>query len=192
MQGALTDPGYFDFISSMQLTTASRLMKDGAQTFKEYCEDCEGGSRMVTRDAILQDNSLLPNIFEVRLGDAIYAGLRNGFQGTQFAAPSPLDSHSTFVDIVSGARQLLKTFLDVGYALRGDISLVDPASQTFKVRLEGYATAWGMQSAASRLSRLYPAYDALALAAFVRTSGRRTRCSLSWTNASLEEEWTIL
>ena len=47
---------------------------------QEYCEDCEGGRRLVTRAPTLADNTALPAAFEARTGDLIYDGLVQGFR----------------------------------------------------------------------------------------------------------------
>lgn len=47
---------------------------------QEACQDCEGGQRTVSRIPELRDNSSLPAVLQRRAGDAIYAGLRNGYR----------------------------------------------------------------------------------------------------------------
>ena len=67
------------------------LQSDGASSYQgpgshggaaprvqEFCEDCPGESRLVTRDPALQDNAALPAAFQRRAGDLLYAGLRDG------------------------------------------------------------------------------------------------------------------
>ena len=47
---------------------------------QEFCEECQDSTRTVVRPAELRDNALLPAALQQRAGDAIYAGLRNGFR----------------------------------------------------------------------------------------------------------------
>lgn len=45
---------------------------------QEFCEECPGESRLVTRDPALQDNAALPAAFQRKAGDLLYTGLRDG------------------------------------------------------------------------------------------------------------------
>ncbi len=47
---------------------------------QEFCDECEGQSRVVRRDAAFADNATLLPEFQRRAGDGIYAGLREGFR----------------------------------------------------------------------------------------------------------------
>ncbi len=47
---------------------------------QEFCQDCEGQRQLVTRNPLLQDNAALPAALQERIGDAVYRGLRTGFQ----------------------------------------------------------------------------------------------------------------
>ena len=59
LQGDLTSPLYFDFISFCQAAAAAQEMARGRQVFREYSEEADDYV-LVTRRAELQDNSLLP------------------------------------------------------------------------------------------------------------------------------------
>ena len=48
-----------------------------------------------------------------------------------------------------------------------------------------------VQSLASRRSLVYNAYDALAVAAFLRASGRTPTYKLAWTDTAITEQWTV-
>ena len=47
---------------------------------QEFCDECEGQSRVVRRNAAFADNATLLPEFQRRAGDGIYAGLREGFR----------------------------------------------------------------------------------------------------------------
>jgi hypothetical protein len=181
----------------MQLATVSTAIPAGRRLFKEYCEEdeCPGGTRLVTRDPELQDNALLPAAFQRKTGELIYDGVRQGFQGVQFGAPAPLRAGATFGEVVAGVAALLAVFEAQGFAIRAGVSGAQPGGGgggQFTVQLEGPATLWSLQSLASRRSSVYPAYDALAISAFLRASGREARCELQWTDTVVTERWSVV
>ena len=47
---------------------------------QEFCEDCDGRTKLVTRAPELRSNDSLPAAFERAAGERIYDGLRNGFR----------------------------------------------------------------------------------------------------------------
>lgn len=47
---------------------------------QEFCEDCDGRTRLVTRAPELRSNDSLPAAFERAAGERIYEGLRYGFR----------------------------------------------------------------------------------------------------------------
>ncbi|KAG7669134.1 hypothetical protein Ndes2526B_g05412 [Nannochloris sp. 'desiccata'] len=199
-QGELSDPNYFDFIAAMQFTTITTSMKNGIQTFREYCgEECpeglEGEYKLVTRDPELQDNMLLPVKFETELGNMIYNGLREGFQGVVFNPPAPLDPRCSTEELISGVRALLKVFKDQGFCINADVLDVKPGvgpySISFRVSLTGPANLWALQSINSKRGNIFPVYDAFATAAFLRASERSATCSFSWTDTTITEQWNI-
>jgi hypothetical protein len=214
-QGDLSDPQYFDFIAAMQFSSVTIAMKNGLQTFKEYCGDecppsasaptapsetegqgAEDEFRLITRDPSLQDNALLPSKFEAELGAAIYTGLRHGFRGTQFSgAPAPCSPQCSAAEVLKGVQQLLAVFVQQGFCINADIiassSLADN-SLKFSVKVDGPANLWALQSVTSRRGNLWPVYDALAVAAFLRESGRSATCSFSWTSTGVLEDWVVV
>ena len=200
-QGDLSDPQYFDFISAMQMSTITTSMRNGLQTFKEYCgEECppgtEGDYKLVTRDPSLQDNQLLPTTFELNLGNTIYTSLREGFRGVQFNAPPPVAANSSVDELIGGIKALLlQVFVDQGYCINADVTNVRPGSVPgsvqFSVKLDGPCTLWALQSVASKRGNLFPIYDAVTIAAYLRASGRSGTCSFAWSSTAVTEEWTI-
>lgn len=182
------------------MATITTSMRNGMQTFKEYCgEECPAGTdgeyKLITRDPSLQDNQLLPSKFEALLGMKIYSDLREGFRGVQFNAPPPAAPNCSTDDLVGGVRALLQVFVDQGFCINADVSNVTegalPGSCSFSVKLDGPCTLWALQSIASRRSNLYPVYDALTVAAFLRASGRSAACSFAWSSTGVTEEWTV-
>jgi hypothetical protein len=199
-QGELSDPNYFDFISAMQMTTISNSMKNGIQTFKEYCgEECgegtQGEYKLVTRDPSLQDNQLLPARFELELGNMIYSGLREGFRGVVFNPPAPLNPRCSTEELIAGVRALLKVFKDQGFCINAEVldvrPGVEPGSVRFRVNLTGPANLWALQSVNSKRGNIFPEYTAFTTAAFLRQSGRAATCAFSWTDTTLTEEWEV-
>ena len=47
---------------------------------QEFCEDCDGRTKLVRRAPELRSNAHLPAAFERATGERIYEGLRNGFR----------------------------------------------------------------------------------------------------------------
>jgi len=199
-QGELSDPNYFDFIAAMQFTTITASMKNGIQTFREYCgEECpegtEGEYQLVTRVPELQDNTLLPAKFEMELGTMLYNGLRQGFNGTVFNPPAPLNPQCSTEEVINGVRALLKVFKDQGYCINAEVldikPGVEPDSISFKVSLTGPANLWALQSIASKRGNLFPVYNAFTTEAFLRASERSATCSFSWTDTTITEQWNV-
>ncbi len=48
-----------------------------------------------------------------------------------------------------------------------------------------------VQALASRRSLVYNAYDAMAVAAYLRASGCNAKYKLSWTDTTVTEDWTV-
>ncbi|GAB4822963.1 hypothetical protein N2152v2_010009 [Parachlorella kessleri] len=194
-QGDLTDPNYFDFISFSQFAAISREIPQGRQVFKEYCEDCEGMTRLVTRDPSTQDNARLPELHARLTGERIYSGLVNGFRGVQYGGPQPCSPGCSFQELMAGVQQVLDIFTGQGFAINTTLSSVTPAASgrggSFSVKMEGPANLWSLQSLASRRSLVYNAYDALAVAAYLRASGRTPTYKLAWTDTAITERWTV-
>ncbi|KAK9807874.1 hypothetical protein WJX72_011848 [[Myrmecia] bisecta] len=193
-QGDLTDPNYLDFISFAQFLTISREIPNGRQVFQEYCVDCETQTRLVTRDPKLQDNASLPLAVQQKAGDLIYQNLRAGFQGEAFDVPGPCPSGASTADLVQGVQQLMNVFVDRGFALKAQVRPTDStgACSTFKVRLDGPANLWGLGALTSQRALLTNAYDALAVEAFLRASGRNAVYSSRRTDTAVEQTWTLL
>jgi hypothetical protein len=207
-QGDLTDPLYFDFISTMQLATVSAAAAAGSQVFKEYCDSeepgCPDGSRLVTRAPELQDNAKLPAAWERACGALIYEGLRGGFQRapddpiiTFPGVPPPLSRGAALADVLAGVEALLAVFKTNGYALGARLKDATPgpgagaAGAAFTLQLDGPPTLWAFQSLGARRSSVFPAYDCFAIAAFLCASGLEAAVDVNASGTAVSERWTL-
>jgi hypothetical protein len=176
-------------------------MRQGAQVFKEYCEDeedpsCPGGSRTVMRSPELKDNAALPPLFQARAGDKIYTALRadgEGFRGQHFSGPAPLPVGASFAALVDGARELLAVFVDNGYAISARVEGIKSRGSggAFSIRLQGPATLWALQALTSRRSAVHNCYEAMALEAFFRASRREAKYTVSWSPSEIVTHWEM-
>ncbi|KAG2436194.1 hypothetical protein HXX76_006506 [Chlamydomonas incerta] len=195
--GDISDSLYFDFISYSQFSTIAREMPKGLQVFREYCEEeenktCQDRFRVVRRDAAIADNNVLPALFFAKTGDRIYTGLKDGFRNTQFGAPPPLPASASFAQVTDSIQALLDVCVKNGYALKAEVSDVDEAAQSFKVKLLGPVNLWGLTSLNYRRAVVTNCYDAMLIDAFLRASGRPgARYELSTNSSGIEETWVL-
>jgi hypothetical protein len=89
-QGKLADPLYFDFISYVQFNVIARELPRSDVVFEER-NGAEGTVSVIRRDASLgTDNKILTPAVAQRLGDALYARARFGFEDATFpGVPEP-------------------------------------------------------------------------------------------------------
>eukprot|EP00198_Chlamydomonas_reinhardtii_P010335 XP_001699672.1 predicted protein [Chlamydomonas reinhardtii] len=195
--GDISDSLYFDFISYSQFATIAREMPKGLQVFREYCEEeenktCQDRFRVVRRDAAIADNNVLPGLFFSMTGDRIYTGLKDGFRNTQFGAPQPLPASASFTQVTADIQALLDVCVKNGYALKAEVSDVDEAARSFKVKILGPANLWGLTSLNYRRAVVTNCYDAMLIDAFLRASGRPgARYELSTNSSGIEETWVL-
>lgn len=193
IQGDISSPLYFDFISAMQFVTIEDEMKTGKQVFREYCEECEGDDKykLVSRDPQYQDNALLPSVFARLLGDSL---LQKCFDLEEFSEKvanprADLTSLST-MDLIEHAKKLLEYLVGYcGYAVGAD--LVSTGPNTFTARIDGPANLWALQYLSSKGSTLLPSYEAFLMDALFRRGNRVATVKSSWSKASVLQEWTI-
>ncbi|KAL3684406.1 hypothetical protein R1sor_002428 [Riccia sorocarpa] len=189
--GDLTDPLYFDFISFSQFATISQEMQNGEVVFQEKI-GANGETQVVRRDGNLTDNSKLPMAFIKRAGDVIYQRLVEGFEDQSFNAPSPLAEGSSFD---SGVQNVLQILVDQGYALKATVDQVTPSSDSlggkFRVKVDGGATLWGLQTLVSRRASVLPTFDTLAVGGFLRACKKRATYKIRYSDTSVEELWTV-
>jgi len=196
--GDVCDPQYFDLIAYVQWSTASELLLSGAaqQEFEEFCEECVGRARLVRRPAGLEDDVRVPAFVQGRAADRVYARLRDGFEGEEFAGvPAPLPPGAPLVDVVAGTRGILGALVERGYALSADVRGDEGGRGGFRVALQAPASLWGLQrlAAAPPAARTagLPAHDALAVGGFLRACGLAPRCLIRAGTDGVEEEWQL-
>ena len=129
-QGDLSDPMYFDFISAAQFATVTQLMGEGKLIFEERT-GAEGTVSVVSRDASLQNDEVLPAAFFRIAGDKMFAGLMANFTGENFYTqpPQPTAAGAPDSDVVAGLSLLYKKMVELGYALEVKVN-VDTAVPT--------------------------------------------------------------
>jgi len=122
-QGELSDPTYFDFISAAQFATVTQLMGEGKLIFEERT-GAEGTVSVVSRDAALRNDEVLPAAFFRIAGDKMYAGLMANFTGENFYTqpPQPTAAGAPDSDVVASLTQLYKKIIELGYALEVKVS----------------------------------------------------------------------
>eukprot|EP00271_Cylindrocystis_brebissonii_P006415 TRINITY_DN19207_c0_g1_i1.p1 TRINITY_DN19207_c0_g1~~TRINITY_DN19207_c0_g1_i1.p1 ORF type:complete len:358 (+),score=30.69 TRINITY_DN19207_c0_g1_i1:262-1335(+) len=191
--GDLTDPLYFDFISFAQYATIANSMRVGEQVFEERL-GVDGGVRVVRRDEQLRDNASLPKAFKTRVGDRVYEGLREGFQGKDFGAPSACPVSAPPECLVAGVSHILRILTAGGYALTASVTTLPPPSadsSSFKVKVEGPASLWGARALASRRFAALTDFDAMAIGGFLRASHCEATYKSRYTDTAFEHVWTI-
>lgn len=193
IQGDISSPLYFDFISAMQFVTIGEEMKTGKQIFQEYCEECEGDDKykLVSRDPQYQDNALLPSVFARLLGDSLLQKCFDleGFSDKVISPRADLASVST-MDLIEHAKKLLEYLVGYcGYAVGAD--LVSTGPNTFIARIDGPANLWALQYLSSKGATLLPSYEAFLIDALFRRGNRMATVKSSWSKASVVQEWTI-
>jgi hypothetical protein len=196
-QGDLEDPLYFDFVCFAQLVSVGQLMRAGvAQQVFQEATGAEGTVQTVARDPALRDDALLPEAYAQRVGDKIFAGLRDGFEEEQFggppACPPAAAADARFTCAVEGVKALLAVFVARGFAFSGEVLDVDAAARRFRVRLGGAATLWSLQALAARASTPTCDFAGFTIAAFLRASGWADAAYTSQASSTaLEHDWQL-
>lgn len=151
-QGDLSDPMYFDFISAAQFATVTQLMGEGKLIFEERT-GAEGTVSVVSRDASLQNDEVLPAAFFRIAGDKMYAGLMANFTGENFYTqpPQPTAAGAPDSDVIAGLSQLYKKMVELGYALEVKVSAESamPAQQYLQEAgaVKSFAAKYGASGA---------------------------------------------
>lgn len=151
-------------------------------------------TRVVRRPARFDDDSLLPEGFFELAGDKIYLGLVNGFRGEEFGGPRPAPRGAAAGELLGGVRSILEIFKGRGYCLDFEISEVEEppgGDLSFEVRVAGPATLWGLGALASQRALIANTHDAMAVAAYLRASGRASARELELTDTGYVERWTV-
>ncbi|KAI8463524.1 MAG: hypothetical protein J3K34DRAFT_389034 [Monoraphidium minutum] len=207
--GDLTDPLYFDFISYSQYATLSRALRAPEKVFEERysCEDLgpdddesacsETLTRVVRRPAAFDDDAALPQAFSDAAGDRIYNGLVGGFRGEDFGGPPPAPRGAGLRELAGGVGAILGIFKGRGYCLDAAVSEVEEAAGgggggRFVVRVTGPATLWGLTALAGQRALVANTHDAMAVAAYLRASGRASSRELELTDTGYLERWEVV
>jgi hypothetical protein len=123
MQGALSDPVYFDFISYAQYAVISDKMKNGKLEFVEKV-NATGDTQIVRRNPLYSDNNILPNIHSKIVGDKILEYLIDSYQNNSKLLPPLLKTNENLVsyqDLSNYMQMILDLFLINNYALSASI-----------------------------------------------------------------------
>jgi len=166
MQGDLTDPYYFDFISFCQYATIASGMRNGRMLFQELV-GAEGSPELVSRDPALADNALLPAAHAQRVGDALLAAICDKYKELSPKVPRDI----TATALIEGVRGLMDIFEINDYLLQYRLDKLDDG---FELALVAPATLWSQQ-VLGRRQDLANDFEAKVASAFLR------RCSVAAT-----------
>mmetsp|Transcript_46406 Transcript_46406/g.54226 ORF Transcript_46406/g.54226 Transcript_46406/m.54226 type:complete len:208 (+) Transcript_46406:682-1305(+) len=159
MQGDLTDPLYFDFISFAQYRTIYREISDPSIIFEESQGQDMGEdmpqkfvSVIVKRDPRLK-NEQLPAEHSRLVGESILNRIYEIFAGTKASIPSfVLGSRPPSNDLLSVLSQLVNIFVISGFAFDGEASISrkgsskDSKGTEFTIIFSSPATLWSGKS----------------------------------------------
>jgi hypothetical protein len=137
MQGDLSDPNYFDFISYCQYATIGAGMRSGKLVFNELI-DSNGTSILVQRDPSIGANEALPAAHAAQVGDAILDAILDRYPGI---APQ-LPARPTRGALLDGVRALAGVFEFNDYQLT---SRLRQAGDGFELAVVAPATLWSQQ-----------------------------------------------
>ena len=138
VQGDLSDPKYFDFISYAQYLTLDKEMKKGRQVFEELI-NANGESQIVKRNPLYSDNNLLPLEHSKRVGDRI---LDYMLERPNNIAPV-IETDGNLDNILDNIQRILDIFFIVRYF--NNNSTVVPITSNklrFVVRVDTPANIW--------------------------------------------------
>lgn len=122
--GDLTDTLYFDFISFSQWAAVDKAIRDARQLFDEPCEECDEYTiKTIKRPPTLTD-AMIPTSFEAGVGDRIYAGLRDGFNGETFGAPQAPNRGAPVEEVAAKVGDLVGVMERNGFCIKHDVALV--------------------------------------------------------------------
>jgi hypothetical protein len=88
-------------------------------------------------------------------------------------------------------REILSIFVGRGYCLSADVTPA-PGGGGVEVRVTGPATLWGLSALASQRAPLATAHDAMAVAAYLRASGRGSSREVELSDTGYTERWTVI
>ena len=169
MQGELTDPNYFDFISFAQYAAINREMSGNPPvvfTERQGVPDENDPENtpmkfvptIVRRKTEYLDNSKLPIEHDRMVGNAILQRFDHVFRDTPSALPTFTDNQKPDSQILLSAfNQMLKLFLINGFAYDADVIVTSSSSKKgtkYAITLISPATLWSGKSLQSRSSKV--------------------------------------
>ena len=156
MQGDLSDPVYFDFISYCQYAVIADKMRNGKQEFVEKV-NATGDTQIVRRDPIYSDNKLLPAVHSKIVGDKVLDYLIESYsKNPKLLPPSPTNERISFEEFAKYSQLILDIFLINNYALSMEITplpsvdVADIDTQLCKVVVKLPSNLWGHQALKGR------------------------------------------
>jgi hypothetical protein len=193
MQGDLTDPAYFDFISFCQYASIASGMRRGRMIFEELI-DANGTSVIVSRAPTLpQRNELLPEAHSIRVGDRLLNWMLERYDGVLRPVIPPTSSALPRAPVlVEGCQRVADIFTLNEFALT---STVTPLASGAGVAwtLVAPATLWGAQVLQLRGDEPKNDFEVMAVLAYLRRCGvpatSITRFEKGGTQVTHEIRW---
>eukprot|EP00793_Prasinoderma_coloniale_P005376 PRCOL_00004784-RA len=212
-QGDLSDPLYFDYISAAQYLTLARILRDASSGALPLLyertvyvpPDEEAGTEerwetsVARRNPDLDDAGALQAFIERAVGDTILGHAETDFADAKVTVPPACEDPSLLERercVYAGAKQILASLVDGGFALKAEVSELEPSTEdvggaTFAVRLEGPCTLWSSQQLRAQQVPLANDLDAFLLAAWARRSGVLLEWNTRVGTSSVERAFRI-
>ena len=168
VQGDLTSPDYFDFMSFIQYSAIDREFVSPPRSFVEQqmVEVGEGEAQAFKNVTVARSLEIptkeLPAEFERRVGLRILSYLHETFDET-----NPLPSGGG--DLSKSLRKLVDLFLVSGFALSGTVT--SPSPSTYTLSLTSPATAWSEAVLLKEGARAPNSFLAMAAVALLKEYG---------------------
>lgn len=161
MQGDLSDPLYFDFISFAQYCVIADKMKHGMTEFIEK-NGAEGISSIVKRNPLVQDNDMLPTLHSKYVGRKILDWMYDRFPSRLLPANTTalVDTYAGIVPVLTAdmadtflsyVNKVMDVFLLNAYAIDINANLyhsnknVAEDSFLLQLKLRAPINLWGLQ-----------------------------------------------
>jgi len=185
MQGDLTDPAYFDFISFCQYASIASGMRNGQILFNELI-DANGTSIVVSRGADLpQSNAALPEAHSRRVGDRLLDWMLENYKGRLQPEVTAAGRKPSADMLIEGCRRISDIFILNDFALTSDITpLADGTGVSWT--LVAPANLWGAQVLSTRGDAPRNDFEVKALLAYLR------RCGVPATSTTRFEKGTAV
>eukprot|EP00611_Tribonema_gayanum_P004718 TRINITY_DN1391_c0_g1_i2.p1 TRINITY_DN1391_c0_g1~~TRINITY_DN1391_c0_g1_i2.p1 ORF type:complete len:269 (-),score=50.91 TRINITY_DN1391_c0_g1_i2:440-1246(-) len=168
LQGDLTDPNYFDFISFAQYATIAAGMRSAQLLFTEKV-GADGETQTVQRAPELADDALLPGEHARRVGDRIFTYIMETFASVPEALPQVAVKPPLSV-IARGVERVMDKFRLNFFCVDAKVaaSTGKDGSAVLTVTARAPATLWSQQVLAQRRDAPTNDFEAKAVAAYLR------------------------